>query len=87
MLDLKRRAREARDRRDTKVLRQLVAAIELYEPRSAWVEQQLTFCDAVDAVNRGKEFMAGKRLIANRARIPTRVLADDSVSAAELMRM
>jgi 3-phenylpropionate/trans-cinnamate dioxygenase ferredoxin reductase subunit len=42
---------------------------------------------SVDAVNRGKEFMAGKRLIANRARIPTRVLADDSVSAAELMRM
>jgi 3-phenylpropionate/trans-cinnamate dioxygenase ferredoxin reductase subunit len=42
---------------------------------------------SVDAVNRGKEFMAGKRLIAARARIPTRVLADDSVPVAELMKM
>jgi 3-phenylpropionate/trans-cinnamate dioxygenase ferredoxin reductase component len=42
---------------------------------------------AVDAVNRGKEFMAGKRLIAARARIAPRVLADDRVAAAELLRM
>ena len=42
---------------------------------------------AVDAVNRGKEFMAGKRLIAARARIPPRVLADDGVLAADLLRM
>jgi 3-phenylpropionate/trans-cinnamate dioxygenase ferredoxin reductase subunit len=42
---------------------------------------------AVDAVNRGKEFMAGKRLIAARARIAPSVLADDGVPAADLLRM
>jgi 3-phenylpropionate/trans-cinnamate dioxygenase ferredoxin reductase subunit len=42
---------------------------------------------AVDAVNRGKEFMAGKRLIAARARIPPRVLADDGIPAADLLRI
>jgi 3-phenylpropionate/trans-cinnamate dioxygenase ferredoxin reductase component len=41
---------------------------------------------SVDAVNRGKEFMAGKRLIQMRARIPIDVLADDSVPVAELMK-
>jgi 3-phenylpropionate/trans-cinnamate dioxygenase ferredoxin reductase subunit len=42
---------------------------------------------SVDAVNRGKEFMAGKRLIAARARIPAQVLADDAVPVAELMKL
>jgi 3-phenylpropionate/trans-cinnamate dioxygenase ferredoxin reductase subunit len=42
---------------------------------------------SVDAVNRGKEFMAGKRLIGARARIPAGVLADDSVSAQDLLRI
>jgi len=41
---------------------------------------------SVDAVNRAKEFMAGKRLIAARARIPLNVLADDGVPVADLLR-
>jgi 3-phenylpropionate/trans-cinnamate dioxygenase ferredoxin reductase subunit len=42
---------------------------------------------SVDAVNRGKEFMAAKRLIASRARIRPSILADDNVPAAELLRL
>ncbi|MEZ5776149.1 MAG: oxidoreductase C-terminal domain-containing protein [Hyphomicrobiaceae bacterium] len=41
---------------------------------------------ALDAVNRPKEFMAAKRMIAERKRVAASRLADEAVTPAELMR-
>src|SRR5688572_19213826 len=48
--ELKRTARAVRDRRDTTELRAVVGRIAALEGETAWVVEQRTFCDAIDAV-------------------------------------